>query len=85
MKGCEYMEDYSEYTNEDFQSVLNELDRPVKTFGDVAIRLCELISCENCPVIIYKCDYRTKFQKEVQHYSCCEQLHNWIIKQSKQI
>lgn len=77
------MQDYSETQVEEFREMMKELDRPIETFGDIAVRLCELLSCDNCPVTREKCDKRTPYQKEILHYPCCEQLHNWLVAEAK--
>lgn len=60
-----------------------ELDRPVETIGDAAVRLCEMLSCENCPVVIHNCDNRTDYEKKVDQASCCMELKKWIISESR--
>lgn len=61
----------------------NDLDRPINNLGDIAVLICETISCDNCPVVRFKCDSRTDNKKELDHEPCCSQLKNWIIRQSK--
>lgn len=60
-----------------------ELDRPIINIGDVAVRLCEILSCENCPVVIHKCDNRTEYEKKMEQIPCCTELKKWIISESK--
>ena len=62
---------------------LEDLNRPIYNIGDIAVILCEMLSCENCPVTIYKCDNRTEYEKQCLHVTCCEQLMNWIENESK--
>lgn len=57
------------------------LDRPLESLYDIAVRLCETLSCENCSVTIHKCDKRITIEKEVLHQPCYTQLHNWIVEQ----
>ena len=61
----------------------DDLDRPLESLYDIAVRLCETLSCENCPVIIHECDKRTYQEKEVLHQPCYTQLHNWMVEQVK--
>lgn len=42
------------------------------------IRLCELLSCENCPVVIFKLDSRSCNDKCISQSSCAGELNNWI-------
>lgn len=64
---------------------LDELNRPVENIGDIAVRLCELLSCENCPVTIHNCDERTDYERQMQHAPCCNELMKWIIRESKKM
>lgn len=65
----------------DAEEKLDDLDRPIRNIGDIAVRLCEMLSCENCPVTIYDCDNRTDYEKCCLHIPCCEQLMRWIENQ----
>lgn len=65
----------------DAEEKLDDLDRPIRNIGDIAVRLCEMLSCENCPVTIYDCDNRTEYEKCCLHITCCEQLMRWIENQ----
>lgn len=58
-------------------------NRAVETISSIAIRLCETISCEECPVTIYEYEKRTPFQKELQHTPCCYNLETWIRSTAK--
>lgn len=60
-----------------------EMDRPIKTLGELATQFCCLIECKNCPVMIHEYEKRTKSEKEVFHEPCCSNLYKWIIEQSK--
>lgn len=73
------MEDYSKYTKEELQDMWEYIDRPLASVNQIAVRLCECLSCENCPVVIYKCDYRTEYERTCLFATCQEQLHNWIV------
>lgn len=75
------MEDYSNYNKGELRETLEEIGRPLRMVGEVAVRLCEILSCENCPVVIYKCDMRTETEKKILQYPCAGELHNWIISQ----
>ena len=79
------MEDYSRYTKEELVEMLSCINRPVKTFEQVAIRLCEAISCENCPVEIYDCDRRGQYEKAILHKPCYTQLEKWILNEARLI
>lgn len=59
-------------------------DRPIKTIECIAIRLCETINCNECPVTIYNYEKRTSFEKECQHIPCCYNLEKWIKDKAKE-
>lgn len=75
------MEDYFKYSKEELLEMFNEIDQPLKSANQIAVRLCEILSCDNCPVVIYQCDNRTIYEKACLHASCQSELHNWIIKE----
>lgn len=58
-------------------------NRLIETISCVAIRLCEVISCEECPVVLNNYDKQTPFQKELQHIPCCDNLMQWIIDKAR--
>ena len=40
-----------------------------------AVQFCEtIIDCQYCPIYIYDLDKRSKYEKEVGHVPCCENL-----------
>ena len=73
------MEDYSKYTKEELQMMWEEIDQPLTSANQIAVRLCERLSCENCPVVIYKCDHRTEYERTCLHEPCFGELHKWIL------
>lgn len=77
------MEDYSKYSKEELISFLEEIDQPIKSLDNVVIHLCESISCENCPIKLLNCNYRTKFEKTCLYSTCQEQLWNWLVSESR--
>lgn len=77
------MENYKEYKKEQLVELLEYIDSPVETFGQACIKLCEALSCENCPVTINNCDYRTQEDRILYHEPCHGQLYNWMIKEAK--
>ncbi len=62
-----------------------EMDRPIKTLGELASQFCCVTECKNCPVVIHEYEKRTKLDKEVLHEPCCTNLYKWIIEQSQKI
>jgi hypothetical protein len=79
------MEDYSKYTKEELIEVITYLDKPIKSLSDVAVRICESLSCDNCPVNIFDCDRRTNYEKTMLHTPCCTQLYNWMLNEFRLI
>lgn len=79
------MDDYSKYTKEQLVSLLEYIDRPVETFSEACVRMCEILSCDNCPVVIYNCDHRTEEDRCLLHEPCYTQLYNWAVKEAKKI
>lgn len=75
---CEYAK-----TVKEKKLLEEELDRPIKTLGELVAQFCCLIECKNCPVMIHEYEKRTKLDKEVLHEPCCTNLYKWIIEQSK--
>ena len=39
-----------------------------------AVEFCENINCVYCPIYIYGLDRRSRYQKEIEQVSCCENL-----------
>lgn len=78
------MENFSKYQKEDLVKLLTYLDRPRKTLDSLVILCCEILSCENCPVIIHNCDYRTQ-QDKINFETCQHQLYNWMKKEFKNV
>lgn len=76
------MEDYSKYKKEDLVEIMDYLDKEITSLDGVAIRLCELLSCENCPVTLLNQDFRTEEERILRHATCCSQLYNWIKKEA---
>lgn len=73
------MEDYSKYTKEELQMMWEEIDQPLTSVNQIAVRLCGCLSCENCPVVIYKCDNRTEYERTCLFEPCFGELHKWIL------
>lgn len=75
------MEDYSKYKKGELVEIMDYLDKEITSLDGVAIRLCELLSCENCPVTLLDQDFRTE-EERMNHSTCCSQLYNWIKKEA---
>ena len=69
-----------DYTREDMEDMLVEIDQPLVNVEDVAFRLCEILSCENCPIQIHNCDTRTDEQQQLA-YTCQHELHKWLSRE----
>ena len=39
-----------------------------------AMHFCERTECIDCPIYINDIDYRTRYEKEVEHISCIDNL-----------
>ena len=39
-----------------------------------AIHFCEHTECEDCPVAIERLEHRTRYEKEVEHVPCADNL-----------
>lgn len=39
-----------------------------------AVRFCEHVECEDCPVYINDIEHRTQYEKEVMHIPCVDNL-----------
>ena len=75
------MEDYSTYSKEELIETLEDFNQPISTKEDLGIRLCEILSCENCPVTINNFDKRTFQDKCNGHEPCATQLIKWLESQ----
>ena len=79
------MEDYNKYTKEQLVEELTSLDTPITSFLQIPVRLCETLSCENCPVVLLNCDTRTKAEKALSHGSCQYELYKWLVRETRSI
>ena len=61
--------------------VLSENERPIPDLSTLAIQICCLTECENCPVVINNYDKRSKEGKESGEL-CVSNLYKWIIDES---
>lgn len=68
---------------EDHKMLEEEMNRSIKTLAELATQFCCLTECENCPVMIYDYEKRSKLEKENLHEPCCTNLYKWIIEQSR--
>ena len=50
----------------------------IDTVEKVAVRLCEVIECEECPVHLFKWEKRINVEKYLEHKPCCTNLEHWI-------
>lgn len=64
--------------------VLLENELEIKTLGDLAVQICCLTECKNCPVHIYKSDKRTEYERDCL-YLCVTNLFRWIIEESNKV
>lgn len=60
-----------------------EVDRPARTIEDIAIKLCLVSRCEDCPVSIFGADTRTEYEKTKLHAPCQDELAKWIRQEAK--
>ena len=60
-----------------------EMNRPIKTLGELATQFCCLTECENCPVHIHNFDKRTEYEKTCLHEPCVSNLYKWILEQAR--
>lgn len=65
--------------------LLEEMDRPIKTLGELTTQFCCLTECKNRPVHIHNFEKRTEYEKTCLHDPCCSNLYKWIIEQAKGI
>ena len=65
--------------------VLLENEREIKTLPKLALQICCLIDCKNCPVHIHKYEKRTQEEKEELHDPCVSNLYKWIIEEAKKV
>lgn len=61
--------------------LIEEFDRPTLTIGDVAVKLCNMSTCDKCPVTLFDCDTRTEEDRH-KHKPCQVELLKWIIKEA---
>lgn len=73
------MENYNKYTKDELVEMLEWLDRPINKLDNVCTILCELLSCENCPVTLFDFDKRTEEDRVLRHAPCCGELHKWLL------
>lgn len=79
---CDTTCDYARAVKE-LKLLQEELYHPANTLGELAIRCCEMLGCENCPVHIHNFDKRTDYEKQMLHIPCIVNLYKWIIEQAK--
>lgn len=68
---------------EEQKLLLEEMDRPIRTLGELATQFCCLIECKNCPVRIHNFNKRTEYEKTCLHEPCASDLYKWIVEQAK--
>lgn len=56
--------------------------KQIRSLADLSVILCEMMECENCPIVLEDCDYRTEDEKKNLHTPCCTNLYKWIIEKS---
>ena len=56
----------------------------IDTIEKIAIRLCEEIECEECPVHKFSCEKRTDSEKCLEHKPCSSNLEHWIKQKSRE-
>ena len=61
-----------------YDLLIDELDRPVKTIGELATTFCVVMECRNCPVMREDYDKRTEYEKTCLHEPCVVNLYKWI-------
>ncbi len=76
-------EDYSKYSKEELLDIMEYLDTEITNLDQIVVKICEVLSCDNCPVVLLNEDKRTK--NEMEYVLCCSQLYNWIIKEAKKL
>ena len=64
--------------------VLLANEREIKTLPELAVQICCLTECKNCPVHIYKYEKRIK-EEEKEGDPCCSNLYKWIIEEAKKV
>ena len=62
-----------------------QLDRRIESLYDIAIQICTVTECKNCPVHYEPFETRTEFEKESQHEPCCTNLYRWILERADEI
>lgn len=68
---------YEDRSKEELIDILEYIDEPIYSLGGLCIRVCEFLSCENCPVKIYDCDNRTEEDRHY-HVPCYGELYKWM-------
>ena len=46
-----------------------------------AVRFCESVECEDCPIYINDIEYRTQYEREVMHIPCVDNLIYELVKE----
>ena len=82
---CDYAKSVKEKKKIEKQlsDLMEEMDRPIKTLGELVAQFCCLTECKNCPIIIHNYEKRTEYEKTCLHEPCCSNLYKWIIEQVK--
>ena len=84
---CDYAKSVKEKKKIEKQlsDLMEEMDRPIKTLGELVTQFCCLTECKNCPIIIHNYEKRTEYEKTCLHEPCCSNLYKWIVEQAKGI
>lgn len=82
LKHAEDCEQLAEWLLE-LKLLKEEMDRPIKTLGELATQFCCWTECKNCPVYIHSFEKRTEYEKTCLHEPCVSNLYKWIIEQVK--
>ena len=82
---CDYAKVVKEkkQLEEHLRLLTEEMDRPIKTLGELATQFCCLTECKNCPVVIHDFDKRTEHERTCLHEPCVSNLHKWIVEQAR--
>lgn len=67
---------------EERKLLLEEMDRPIQTIGELVTQFCCLTECKNCPVCIHNFERRTDYEKTCLHEPCVSNLYKWVIEQT---
>lgn len=68
---------------EEQKLLLDAMDRPVRTLGELVTQFCCFTECKNCPVVINDFERRTDYEKECLHEHCISNLYKWVIEQTQ--